>query len=81
MSNECPLNSNDGLRAENERLRVVVDAALIVYRRHDDEIQSDEWDDLEAALIGILIKAAGGATGHSDCEDPLVGPEGEDDGR
>lgn len=75
------------LRAENERLRVVFYAALVVYQRHGYDVQSNEWDVLEAALVvtldtwhaqqpiqGETTTAAGMEYGAP--ADELVGPEG-----
>ncbi len=42
------------LEIEASLLHFLRAAALTVYRKHDDEVQSDEWDLFESALFAAL---------------------------
>lgn len=58
MTDNCPQTQVEQLRAELKTLTAERDrlcmVALKVYQRHGYDVQSNEWDDLEAALVVTL---------------------------
>ena len=54
LSSEQTLSLLDRLETLTAERNQLFTMAFNVHRRHDAEIESDEWDDLEAALVAIL---------------------------